>query len=764
MKFWFEAAGKIRCRNKALRQEYYVTARYEKAVTSGDKGLSSKRKSAEKEEPSTNRYSEQNPPPVSIIIPTVNRNDILSQTMKYIGNLKYTKERLEVILVNNGESPLKEDFSALLPYPLKYVKEEKQGRARARNCGIRQAEGEWVLFLDDDVLPDENLLMEHILLHFKHPGSVVLGEVLPCPGTSILDAIHLVESFWGQAHEDVLEYGTITCNLSLRRSDIFTAGLFDESFDLYGFEDLEFGYRLIRRAGLKLRYNKRARGWHYKLLGRNEAITNYFQAGISFTRFLKKHPAALMDSSSPRIAGHLRQTLQRAINFKPLDAIERDDNLRILSSLEKAYRESPDEENERNLAEKYRGLLDYTFIEGTFLALRGLAGDRPPLLIDDARSTSPPHRKLSIYSTGLFSQHSGFGSLARATVDCMRGLGHLVQEEDIENARELPDRSSLFPYHLFVHQHWEPAPLCPTGPYKIQVTACETSLIPEKWIEPYNRMDEIWVPSHFCRDALIDSGVRRPISVIPYGIDCRKLKPKRLGRSHFSEELFSFLSLGEFWDSKGFDLLIKAYYEEFNRFDEVMLILKVTIVPRIAGIARQDRMGRFIQSIRKDIKKKRFPPLFIYYDDIPADSYADFINSCDVYVCASRGEGFCIPILEAMSLGKIIISTAFGGQMDYLSENNSYLVDYEPVAASSPPYHRQGKWAAPSIGHLRQQMRRVYENRDEARVKASKGKNDALYGWNLAKTREKMSRRIDEIYSDHGWRGERIFRGRKALP
>jgi glycosyltransferase involved in cell wall biosynthesis len=742
-------------------QEYHIVLSspgYD--FTSGGHIVSQKRKSTGTKKPVREQFGKDDFPPVSIVVPTAHENEILFQTMRHIGNLKYPRQKLEVILVNNGEGPPGEDYSALLPWPLKCVVEERRGRARARNRGIRQAEGEWILFLDDDVLAEESLLMEHMLFHLEHPRSLVLGEVLPCPGTSVLDAMHLAESFRGQAHGELLEYGAITCNLSLRRSDVLDVGLFDESFDLYGFEDLDLGYRLIKEIGLKLRYNKRARGWHYRLLGKDKALVNYFQAGISFTRFLRKHPAALLDRSSPRIAGHLRYSLLKAITFRPLDVFERDEKLRLLGAAEECYREDPGDEQERLLSEHYRGLLDYTFIEGAFLGLKGLAGKKAPLLADPDRELADSHRRLSIYSLGHFGRHSGLGNFARATSACANQLGYDVDEADMETLPDFPPESDLNQHHIILHHHRNASPVSPAGPYKIHVTTCETSLIPQELTDSYNRMDEIWVPSTFCRVALLNSGITRPVTVIPYGIDPRRLRTGKRSHNFFPPDHLCFMALGELRDSKGFDLLIRAYYEEFSRRDPVILILKLKFDTRITGIARWERMERFIEPIRKATGKKSFPPLFLYYEDIPACDYADFLDSCDAYICASRGEGFCMPILESMFLGKTIISTAYGGQMDYLTEENSYLIDYEPCAADSS---RQGTWALPSIEHLGGLMRRVSEKRDEARRKASQGKHDALRRWSLSCMRGKMSQRIDEIYRGWGWRSDRIFRCRKTL-
>ena len=151
-------------------------------------------------------------------------------------------------------------------------------RRPSRNYGIREAKGKLILFGDDDILPGPNLVAEHLAWHTKYPQACVgiLGlvewspEVEPTPFMDWL------------AEEGFFEYGRLkageeagfgcfySCNLSLKTDFLRENGLFDEDFKAYGFEDTELGYRLEKK-GLRLLYNPRAIGYHYKFVSFRDA-------------------------------------------------------------------------------------------------------------------------------------------------------------------------------------------------------------------------------------------------------------------------------------------------------------------------------------------------------------------------------------------------------------------------------------------------------------------------------------------------------------
>ena len=106
--------------------------------------------------------------------------------------------------------------------------------------------------------------------------------------------------------------------------------------------------------------------------------------------------------------------------------------------------------------------------------------------------------------------------------------------------------------------------------------------------------------------------------------------------------------------------------------------------------------------------------------DMPDTDLASLYRACDCLVAPTRGEGFGLPIAEAMLSRIPVITTNYSGQVDFSTNDTSYLIDYKLVPSNShlkSTYRLiDSKWAEPNIQHLRKLMRYVYDNRDSEEV------------------------------------------------
>jgi glycosyltransferase involved in cell wall biosynthesis len=92
-------------------------------------------------------------------------------------------------------------------------------------------------------------------------------------------------------------------------------------------------------------------------------------------------------------------------------------------------------------------------------------------------------------------------------------------------------------------------------------------------------------------------------------------------------------------------------------------------------------------------------------------------NAVDGYVSLHRAEGFGLGMAECMYLGKPVIATAYSGNMDFMDEDNSLLVEYRmvPLHEGDYMYWRGQQWADPNVAHAARLMRQVFDDRDLAR-------------------------------------------------
>lgn len=248
------------------------------------------------------------------------------------------------------------------------------------------------------------------------------------------------------------------------------------------------------------------------------------------------------------------------------------------------------------------------------------------------------------------------------------------------------------------------------GRYNLIYFAWEESSVPWEWINDFNSLDGILVPSNFVKKVLIKSGVKSRIEVIPNGVEVDVFQKDILPMKLNTNKKFLFFNVGSGFPRKGIDVLLRAYAKEFSKDDDVCLVLKTFPNPhnhtseQIKNIVGSD--GPEIIHIDKDITQNDLVSLYI---------------KCDCYVSPSRGEGFGLTIAEAMLYKIPVIATRYGGQLDFCDDENSYLIDFELKPSKThlmEEYSMEGSlWAEPDIDHLSSLMRHVYENKNSNEVK-----------------------------------------------
>lgn len=217
---------------------------------------------------------------ISVQMCTYNRKHLLGRALAALFNQDFPPDQYEIILVDDGSTDGTEEFVKSLDAPcrLTYLWQEHRGfgLARGRNLGIRHARGHIVLFVDDDIVASPRLLAEHVATHEKHPDHVVRGWV---------NHISDLENIKGPRFnlEDISTAFFWTSNVSATRKHLLQAGMFDEDFNEYGWEDLELGMRL-KSLGLSMKYNKHAVVYHYKARWTAEDIPRLSRQGEAKAR------------------------------------------------------------------------------------------------------------------------------------------------------------------------------------------------------------------------------------------------------------------------------------------------------------------------------------------------------------------------------------------------------------------------------------------------------------------------------------------------
>src|SRR5467141_1624452 len=117
---------------------------------------------------------------VSVIVPTFNRRSRLERLLLAIDRLPESRAGLEVVVAVDGATDGTTEMlrGMRLGYPLRVVEQPNRGPAGARNAAIAAATGDVLLFLDDDVIPTESVISEHLLCHRRDARVAVIGPLI----------------------------------------------------------------------------------------------------------------------------------------------------------------------------------------------------------------------------------------------------------------------------------------------------------------------------------------------------------------------------------------------------------------------------------------------------------------------------------------------------------------------------------------------------------------------------------------------------------
>ncbi len=191
-------------------------------------------------------------PKVTVIIPTYNREEVLCNTIKYLLHQDFTEYEILVIDQTKNHTPETTRFLENVPSNVRIINHQPPSLTAARNRGIREARGEIIIMVDDDVILKKDFISQH-LKYYGDPnivgvtGKVELETHFKSKLPSFLKSEFLEwishDKFQGMAETDA--YRMAGGNSSFRKVWAFKAGLFDENFTgtAWG-EDYDFSLRL----------------------------------------------------------------------------------------------------------------------------------------------------------------------------------------------------------------------------------------------------------------------------------------------------------------------------------------------------------------------------------------------------------------------------------------------------------------------------------------------------------------------------------------
>jgi glycosyltransferase involved in cell wall biosynthesis/SAM-dependent methyltransferase len=233
----------------------------------------------------------------------------------------------------------------------------------------------------------------------------------------------------------------------------------------------------------------------------------------------------------------------------------------------------------------------------------------------------------------------------------------------------------------------------------------EESEFPWEAVQEFNRhLDGVTVMSRFVQKVLVDAGVTVPISVVGVGADhILNITPSPC--PEFIGTGFHFLHISSCFPRKGADLLLAAYYRSFTAQDPVTLVIKTFPNPH-------NQIEQELEQYRRMFPQG--PAVVLINADCDDGLLVDLYQRCHCLVAPSRGEGFGLPPAEAMLYNLPVITTGYGGQTDFCTEETAWLIDYDFAPARTHMGLAGSVWAEPRTEHLAELMREIYQLHHEA--------------------------------------------------
>ena len=276
--------------------------------------------------------------------------------------------------------------------------------------------------------------------------------------------------------------------------------------------------------------------------------------------------------------------------------------------------------------------------------------------------------------------------------------------------------------------------------YTIGIWAWEIEEFPTSMAKSAELLDEIWAISCFTADA-IRRRVNRP--VYPYPLPIAVPNPTLQTRQDLGlPEGFMFLFCFDFdsvFARKNPIAVIDAFRLAFPSGEQPILCLK-----SINGERHPEKLDLLNEKAASD---SRITHISRYWDN---EKQRSLMASCDAYVSLHRAEGFGLTMAEAMAMGKPVIATAYSGNLDFMTERNSFLVPAERtrIPLDCDPYPAGAEWADPSLTAAAESMKQVYTGSEVVVSIARQGRTD-IEQFHGSATRSKFIRdRIEQITRD----------------
>jgi len=651
-------------------------------------------------------------PRVSIVMPLFNKAEFTEKCLYAIAENTGEDTAYDVVLVDNASSDWTQYLLLAFEGDVAVLRnEENVGFARANNQGAAVAQGEYLLFLNNDTVPHPRWLQAMVELADSDSKIGIVGSKLLYPDTGTIQhaGIELINGvpdhvLRGAPADDPrvcevrdLDMVTGAC-LMIRRELFVELGGFDTAY-LNGVEDVDLCLQV------------RARG--YRVVYCPDAVVDHHE-GTSEGRFehVRENLAHFVGKWQGHFNadGHFVTEPTIEDGSAAVDVVEDLGDAQTETVVEESSLVSEGLEDEISARDSYAQMLR-GYWEGPFFVHSSLAQVNREMTLALLRETN--------CDLGLIASEP----------DQFDGLGNLRYTPLAVRMGQPPQGAVDF--HL--RHRWPPDVAKPSEGKLVLIQPWEYGSILKSWVEPMRaNVDQIWAYTSYVRQVYIDSGFpAEQVKVVPLGVDVDRFNPQVPAMDLPTQKSFKFLFVGGTLQRKGIDLLLHAYRTTFSRVDDVCLVIKdmgtqtfyqgQTAGEQIAELQRDPQCGEIVYLT----------------EDLPAEDLPGLYTACDCLVHPYRGEGFGLPVAEAMASGLATVVTKGGACDDFCNEEHSFMVPSKRVPVRFPQETVGQAWMLEAdASALAESMRQAWANPQDARAMGARAAEHIANNFTWARAAE----------------------------
>jgi len=268
-----------------------------------------------------------------------------------------------------------------------------------------------------------------------------------------------------------------------------------------------------------------------------------------------------------------------------------------------------------------------------------------------------------------------------------------------------------------VPEHWPR--FAEPGKRLLGYTVWETDALPAHWPPLLNAMDAVAVPSRMNLELFARGGIARPLHLVPHirrhagSATARDEATALRLRLRIPDDHFVFYTIGAWDPRKALAELVATFTQTFTTEDRVTLLVKTSAAVSNAAergaVNVESRVREIIEAASRATGRGNANCAVIAADDISGRTMDAIHAIGDCYVSLTHGEGWGMGAFDAATLGKPVLITGWGGQLDYLGEDYPGLIGHGMTRVSGwlphASYQPNQRWATPDAGHASELMR-----------------------------------------------------------